>query len=209
VPARSVAQDTAPITAPAVRDTTKPTEDTAAVEPEPKRYEDPMTHDDFVDATKRVKRLPPSAFPDLPAPAREWLEKEGYSIPQSYYTRQPHNVIYGEFYTPDTLDLAVLASRNLESRVIVFRRGVEPDTMCDSPTEDVGYMKGNGDYIEFSRLIVPAESGYLTAKYKIDKTMLPLKHQGIKVVELDGFSTYTLYHAKNEWYGLELIDAGD
>ena len=81
--------------------------------------------------------------------------------------------------------------------------------MLDSFSEDISYVKGNGDFIEFSRLIIPADTAYIILKDTVDATFFPIDHQGIKDVELDGFSTYTLYYCKNDWHGLDLKDPGD
>ncbi|MCE5270189.1 hypothetical protein LLH00_02785, partial [bacterium] len=159
-------------------------------------------------ATEAVKRLPPSAFPDLPAPAREWLEKEGYTIPQSNYTRNPHNVIYGSFYVADTLDWAVLASRDLESRVIVFRRGVEPDTSTKTLTQDLDYMQGNGPYIEFQRYIEAVDRSYIASGFKLEQEALPLDHEGIEISKLDRWS-YVLYQYNGQWYKISESDEDD
>jgi len=205
-------QDTAILAPPVVQENTMPdtTQYTTAVEPEPKRYTQPFTSEDFEDAALHIKRLPPSAFPDLPAPAREWLEKEGYSIPQSFESDEPHNVICGHFYEGETLDWAVLASRDLESRIIVFRGGIEPDTSIDSSYEDSGYLEGFGDgTMSFARLIESIDSSYIIINYKMNDKLFPIDHQGIENIQLDGFSTYALYQQRNEWYGLELIDPGD
>jgi len=208
VPARSMAQDTAPITAPAVRDTTKPTEYTAAVEPEPKRYTRPFTDEDFMGAATRVKRLPPSAFPDLPAPAREWLEKEGYKIPQSWHTEESHNAFWGDFFKAGTKDWAVLASRNLESRIIVFIRGVEPDTVPNTLEKDIDYLRRYGEYIEYGRIIEMIDSSYITEYYAKMENAIPITHQGIYVVGKNG-SPFALYSYEQTWHMLPLHDEGD
>jgi hypothetical protein len=57
-----------------------------------------------------IRHLPPSSFPDLPAPVATALNRRGCLIPQSYEAHQPENVIHGSFERPDSSDWAVLCT---------------------------------------------------------------------------------------------------
>ena len=74
-------------------------------------------------AAKAITRLPPAAFPELPLPIREALEKRGCRIPQGAENPKPHNVISGSFIRPNQIDWAVLCSKDGSSAVLVFTEG--------------------------------------------------------------------------------------
>ena len=79
--------------------------------------------DQWGEASKAITRLPPSAFPELPLPIRDVLEKRGCRVPQSAWNPKPHNVISGRFIRPNHIDWAVLCSKNGSSAVLVFTEG--------------------------------------------------------------------------------------
>ena len=49
----------------------------------------------FDEAERRIVRLPPTAFPELPGNVIQELQRRGCPIPQTAYTKKPHNVIKG------------------------------------------------------------------------------------------------------------------
>jgi hypothetical protein len=59
-----------------------------------------------------IKRLPPSAFPQLPPSLRQALEQRGCRIPQLWggWLTKRHNVIRGAFLEKNRIDWAVLCS---------------------------------------------------------------------------------------------------
>ena len=97
------------------------------------------------------------------------------------------------------MDWAVLASKYLESRIIVFRGGTVPDTSSKTLVQDLDYMEGNGPYIEFQRYIEAVDSNYIAKGFKLEKETLPLEHEGIEISKLDRWS-YVLYRHNGKWY---------
>jgi len=81
------------------------------------------TQDQGGEAGKTITRLPPAAFPELPLPMREALEKRRCRIPQGAWNPKPHNVISGQFIRPNHIDWAVLCSKDGSSAVLVFTEG--------------------------------------------------------------------------------------
>jgi hypothetical protein len=71
-----------------------------------------------------IKRLPPSAFKDLPALIVRQLTARGCTIPQVVSDTGaypvPNNVIHGEFATKGQTDWAVLCSKSGKSTLLVF-----------------------------------------------------------------------------------------
>ena len=69
----------------------------------------------------RIRRLPVSAFPELPAAVRTTLEGRACMVPQTYEARRPENVVHGELWQKGSLDWAVLCSRDGSTSLLVFR----------------------------------------------------------------------------------------
>lgn len=72
----------------------------------------------------RIRRLPLSSFPQLPAGARMVLEQRGCLIPQTWQAKRPENVIHGAFLAVGNDDWAALCSAAGESSLLVFRNGM-------------------------------------------------------------------------------------
>jgi hypothetical protein len=77
----------------------------------------------FDEAERRIVRLPPAAFPELPGSVVHELQRRGCTIPQEAYTKKPHNVIHGEFARSGHKDWAVLCSIRGVSSILVFWNG--------------------------------------------------------------------------------------
>jgi hypothetical protein len=81
------------------------------------------TPQDWANAAKKIKRLPPSAFKELPPEIVGSLQASGCLIPQpdplaipSLGLSPPYNVIRGEFAQEGQEDWAVLCSRQVEMK---------------------------------------------------------------------------------------------
>jgi hypothetical protein len=68
----------------------------------------------------RIRLLPVSSFPQLPAPVAQQLAQRGCMIPQTYEAREPENVIHGSFEKKGSDDWAVLCSVNRVTTLYVF-----------------------------------------------------------------------------------------
>jgi hypothetical protein len=76
------------------------------------------------DADRQIVRLPPKAFPELPAKLRVDLERRGCTIPQVPVVNGRHNVIKGEFSKAGQTDWAVLCSIGRVSSMRSKRRRI-------------------------------------------------------------------------------------
>src|SRR5665213_1267661 len=56
----------------------------------------------------RIRHLPVSSFPDLPAPIAEILNQRGCLVPQTYEAHRPENVIHASLESAGSSDWAVL-----------------------------------------------------------------------------------------------------
>ena len=71
----------------------------------------------------RIRLLPLSSFPDLPAAVATELNRRGCMIPQSFEAKQPENVIHGAFRAAGSSDWAALCSSQETTTLYVFFAG--------------------------------------------------------------------------------------
>lgn len=71
----------------------------------------------------RIRLLPVSSFPDLPAAVAGELRRRQCMIPQSFEARQPENVIHGALRSPGSSDWAALCSSQGATTLLVFFAG--------------------------------------------------------------------------------------
>jgi hypothetical protein len=67
-----------------------------------------------------VSRLEPSSFTAVPAAVRVGLARQGCTVPQTYLTRKPQNVVRGSFTRPKAKEWAALCSVGGASEILVF-----------------------------------------------------------------------------------------
>jgi hypothetical protein len=133
-------------------------------------------------ADLQVTRLPPSAFPALPAKIRRELERRGCTVPQVSPDKKPQNVIRGEFTSKGRADWAVLCSVNRVSTVLIFRNASARELLELAPQSDADNLQsGGGTAMEYSRAISPIGREYILQHYRPYGGPEPpaIDHQGI------------------------------
>src|SRR5512143_1883757 len=136
----------------------------------------------FDEAERRIVRLPPTAFPGLPANVVRELQRRDCTVPQEAYTRKPHNVIKGEFAKPGQTDWAVLCSVRGVSSILFFWNGSEKNPSSIAPAEDRNYLQGiTVEQVGFSRGITCVGKDFIMRHYRAygGPTPPPIGHQGI------------------------------
>jgi hypothetical protein len=68
----------------------------------------------------KIRLLPLSSFPQLPAVVAQQLDERGCMIPQTYEAHEPENVINGSFEKPESSDWAALCSVRGMTTLYVF-----------------------------------------------------------------------------------------
>jgi hypothetical protein len=68
----------------------------------------------------RIRHLPVSSFPDLPAGVQDLLNRRGCLIPQTYEAHGPENVVHASLERPGSSDWAVLCSAQGTVSLLVF-----------------------------------------------------------------------------------------
>lgn len=152
-------------------------------------------------ANAMVKRLPPSAFPELPVGMMKELSKRQCTIPQTFVSTQPHNVIQGEFKKKGQKDWAVLCSTGQMSAILIFWGGSTKNVSGISSALDRNYLQGiGGEEIGYSRGISVVGEKYILEHYKEHggPAPPPISHDGIENAFEEKGST-VLYYYKGKW----------
>lgn len=162
----------------------------------------------FDAAERRIVRLPPAAFPELPSTVVGELQRRGCTIPQEAYTKRPHNVIRGAFARPGQTDWAVLCSRNGASSILIFWNSSERNPGQVAGMEDRNFLQGlGGDQIGFSRGISPVGRKYILDHYQAygGPAPPPIDHQGINDAFIEKASVVHYFH-DGKWFRLTGAD---
>lgn len=150
------------------------------------------------DADRRIVRLPPAAFPELPRHLVTELDRRGCSIPQEAFTKKSHNVIKGEFARPGETDWAVLCSVKGLSTILVFWNGSKKNPAAIAAREDRNFLQGiTPDEIGYSRGITPVGKNFIMRHYDAygGPRPPPIDHQGIDDAFVEKASVTWYFHA--------------
>ncbi|OIO03335.1 MAG: hypothetical protein AUJ51_04395 [Elusimicrobia bacterium CG1_02_56_21] len=159
-------------------------------------------------ANSKVKRLLPSAFPELPISIKEDLSERQCTVPQTFASTQPHNVIQGEFAQKGQKDWAVLCSTGQVSTILIFWGGSTKEVSSIYSSLDRSYLQGiGGDEIGYSQEIFTVGREHILEHYKAHggPTPPPIDHDGIEHSFVEKASTVLYYH-KKEWLSLTGAD---
>jgi hypothetical protein len=74
----------------------------------------------------RIRHLPVSSFPDLPASVADELTARGCLIPQTYEAKRPENVIHGSLERAGSDDWAALCAAQGRVSLLVFFASASP-----------------------------------------------------------------------------------
>jgi hypothetical protein len=152
------------------------------------------TRGDWRRADETIKRLQPSAFPNLPAELRTELEHRGCTIPQPYDASERKNVITGPFISAAQTDWAVLCSHEKRSAILVFRGGHsgQVDTLAAEPDSQYLQVVGGEQKIGYSRLLAVAPE-------KVVRQHFPhADHAGIEDTFM-GKASVVWYRSRGKW----------
>ena len=163
-----------------------------------------LTNANCVEGDSLIVRLSPKVFRILPSNIIQYLMSKKYTIPQSWVDSLPHNIISGSFLGSSEINWSVLASKNGQSRIIVF-----PNDTNQSPFElniesDIVFLQGMGrSKMEYSRYISVAKKEFI------------LKHNdtenepGIQIIDHDGIddsfagkASGVFYFSNGKWIEL-------
>src|SRR5262245_53490012 len=159
-------------------------------------------------ANSEVVRLAPSNFKQLPKELIQELERRRCTIPQVWGSRQPNNVIRGEFLKKGQTDWAVLCSVNMKSSILVFASGSASNPMKIAEGEDLNVLQDIGrGQIGYSRQIEPVGEKYILDHYHAygGPKPPPIDHLGINDAFVEKASV-VLYFYQGKWLRLTGAD---
>jgi hypothetical protein len=162
----------------------------------------------FEAASKRISRLRPEAFPDLPPAIAAVLRARNCTVPQPSGADSPRNVIHGEFFEPGQQSWAVLCSVNGWSTVLVFR--TTQDSAADSLArmEDRVFLQSLDDRsVGYSREIQTVGCEFILRHDNGHPAPKPprITHQGINDAFLEKASEIWYFDA-GKWFKLPGAD---
>ena len=160
-------------------------------------------------AAQTIRRLPAASFPQLPPGVRSELAVRGCSVPQSFTSGRPHNVIAGSFARAGQVDWAVLCSRQDSSSVLIFWGGVVGEPPTEFPrTADAGFLQGIGEgRIGYARVLSVARPRQIREYAAAFGGPLPkaLDHDGVEDAFAEKASVIA-YLEEGRWLALTGAD---
>jgi hypothetical protein len=159
------------------------------------------------EANIQTTRLLPSTFSQLPINIINELQRQNYTIPQCYDEKEPHNVISGEFIKKGQKDWAVLASKDLQSTIIVFWNGSVSKVSKIASKPDKNYLQGIGNgNIGYSRRISVVDKEYIIEHFNRYGGVKPppIEHEGIN--DLFIYKASVVHYFNNKWIKLTGAD---
>jgi hypothetical protein len=156
----------------------------------------------------RIRRLPVSSFPDMPATLAELLTERGCLIPQTYQAHGPENVVHASLEQAETSDWAVLCSTHGTVSLLVY--------FANAPSQLITLAEAQ----ESERLQAHTPSGVLGFNWGIDPAtpqnvhqaqagLNPrppmLDHDALAETIIDHRTTYH-FHVGDKWTTLNTSD---
>ena len=152
----------------------------------------------FDEAERRILRLPPAAFSELPSNIVRDLQRRGCAIPQTAFMKQRHNVVKGEFAKPGQTDWAVLCSVRGRSSILVFWNGSESNPAAIASIDDRNCLQGiTAAEIGFSRGVSAVGRDFIMRHYKAYGGLVPppIDHHGIDDAFIEKASATWFFHS--------------
>jgi len=162
----------------------------------------------WVQAEREIRRVAPQTYYGLPRAVSHYLQRHGYTIPQSYDIARQHNAVRGYFDGDAMADWAVLASRQGSSQILVFWGGSAARVTPLAREADSGYLQTvSEDAIGYSRGISVVGREYILEHYGRYGGPKPpaIRHDAIN----DGFSgkaSVVYYFDGRRWHQLQGAD---
>lgn len=170
---------------------------------------------DWDQANEAVRRLPPAAFPELPASISTYLQRRGCTVPQHFAAQHPGGVVRGHFTSANQMDWdwAVLCSAHRVSTILVFRNGSTEHIAEVAGRPDSGSLEVVADGVAgYDRDISVAPPGELDAYKERYRRLEPqswmpkggFDHDGVEDGSEKGSSIY--YWSGKYWYSFPGAD---
>ena len=154
----------------------------------------------------RIRRLPVSSFPQLPAPIQEQLTQRGCLIPQTYEAHAPENVIHASLEHPGSSDWAVLCSQQGTVSLLVFFSTGPAQILATAPETERLQSHDASGILGFNWGIDPASPDRVhEAQAGLDRRPARIDHDALADSHIDRKTIYH-YYSKSAWILLEMPD---
>jgi hypothetical protein len=149
----------------------------------------------------RIRRLPVSSFPDLPAALEVELNRRGCLIPQTYEAHAPENVVHASLERPGSSDWAVLCSSQGTVSLLVFFASAPAQllTLATAPESERLQTHDRSGVLGFNWGIDPVSPERVReAQAGLDARPPRLDHDALADSIVDRRTVYHFY-SKNAW----------
>jgi hypothetical protein len=159
-------------------------------------------------SNQEIRRLQPKIFANLPGNILKKLKERRCTIPQSYASLDPHNVIQGQFKVKGKMCWAVLCSASNTSSILVFW-GEDMRLIAEiAKSPDKNWLQVIGDKkIGYSRQIKSINGDPILDHYQVNGRSKPplFDHEGIEDAFLEKGSIVHYWYNGN-WLELTKPD---
>ncbi|MFP5226310.1 MAG: hypothetical protein ACLGXA_01680 [Acidobacteriota bacterium] len=157
----------------------------------------------------RIRLLPVTSFPDLPAPVAGELQRRQCMIPQSFEARQPENVIRGSFRAAGSSDWAALCSSDGTTTLYVFFAGQFGAPVALRSQPDSAWLGAEpGSSVFGSSWGISARSGSELRATPELRRGVDIDHDAIDDARLE--RSWTIHYFQNgRWITLQQSDGGN
>jgi len=153
------------------------------------------------EAARRVTRLSPAAFPDLPARIRSLMEADGCRVPQDPSLARPHNVVSGEFAGRGQRDWAAFCSANGTTTVRIYWGGPIRCPALGYSGSDVSMLQ---DYEFYMHLGADSPQQLVAAAKEFDLKIPSITHDALDIGSEKGGSAK--YCDRGKWISVVTSD---
>jgi hypothetical protein len=148
-----------------------------------------------------IQHLPPSSFPDLPAPIADLLNRRGCLIPQTYEARRPENVVHAALEHAGSQDWALLCSvKGTVTLMVFFASAPErPMILATAPETERLQIHDPTGILGFNWGIDPASPTRIhEAQTGMERRPPPPDHDALADSVIDQRTVYRFY-SKGKW----------
>jgi hypothetical protein len=159
-------------------------------------------------AEYRIRRLPVSSFPDLPADIADLLSQRECLVPQTYAAHHPENVIHASLERSGSSDWAVLCSvQGTVSLLVFFGSASErPIVLSTAPETKRLQRHDSTGVLGFNWAIDPASPETVHhAESGMPKRSPPLDHDAVADSVVEHGTVYRVY-TQHAWTVVETKD---
>jgi len=157
----------------------------------------------------RIRLLPLSSFPELPAEVAAQLSRRQCMIPQTYEAMQPENVIHGAFHARGSSDWAALCSVEGTTTLYVFFAGKLDTPVALRSQPDTAWLGADpGQSVQGSAWGIATRTAEQLHSSPELRALLTIDHDAIDDARLERTLTVRYYQG-GKWLTVTTEDMGE